>query len=96
MPPFSKGVAFPLPDLEAEAPKVEASALKPLQEETEEEASELLAQNQVLYREGQSCARCEYFVADGKDCQKVQGPINSDGWCVVYEGSESEDELSVE
>jgi len=92
MPPF-KALKFPM-----EPPKpvtrkevTVASNEEPLAtmvetkvESPQEEASELLDQSQVIYREGESCGDCEYFKSDGEDCAKVQGPISSNGWCVIF------------
>lgn len=90
MPPFKGLKNLPLtsaPMKEPEAPL--ESAAEPLEieaaEETlEEPSSDLMDQGQVLYREGESCGGCAYFTAEGSDCAKVQGPISSNGWCVIY------------
>lgn len=34
------------------------------------------------------CSHCEYFVADGKPCQKVADPIRAEGCCNLYEPKE--------
>lgn len=67
------------PEAVAEPPEIEAVG-----ETLEEPSSDLMDQGQVLYREGESCGGCAYFTAEGSDCAKVQGPISSNGWCVVY------------
>lgn len=90
MPPFKGLKNLPLTSAPMEEPEVSSEALSELpaaeaKEETLEEPSgDLLDQGQVLYREGESCGDCEYFVAEGEACSKVQGPISSNGWCVIF------------
>lgn len=58
-----------------------------IQETPEMEAMELLNPMQVLYHdENEACGSCEYFVEDGGDCKKVQGPISQSGWCILHSG----------
>lgn len=56
----------------------------PVEMEEPEESSELLEQTQVLYSNGNTCSGCGYFQGDGSDCSKVKGPIQGNGWCILY------------
>lgn len=53
----------------------------------------LASQKSVDYSQGgDACAFCEYFVADGEDCQKVQGPITQDMWCKLFKRAQDQRE----
>lgn len=58
-----------------------------VEETPEVEAAELFNPMQVLYHdENEACGSCEYFLEDGGDCAKVQGPISQSGWCILHSG----------
>ena len=88
--PF-KPLRFPPSGPPAQPESPQEMPESPIEEAMEElpkmGSMDLLGQDQVIYREGESCGGCEYFVADGEDCSKVQGPITSNGWCVIYKAS---------
>lgn len=86
--PPPRSAASPQPTAMPEAP-VE------MEESEEEEESELLEQTQVLYSNGNTCAGCGYFQGDGSDCSKVKGPIQGNGWCILYKPGAEEPEAPV-
>ena len=90
MAPFKGLKNLPLTSAPMEEPEVSPEAIseppevEAVEEALEEPSGDLMDQGQVLYREGESCGDCEYFVAEGEACSKVRGPISSNGWCVIY------------
>jgi hypothetical protein len=32
----------------------------------------------------QKCSRCANFIAESKTCKRVEGPINPEGYCVLW------------
>ena len=51
----------------------------------------LASQKSVDYSQGgDACDFCKFFVEDGQDCQKVQGPIYEDMWCKLFKRQEKE------
>lgn len=35
-------------------------------------------------KEEEKCAICVNFLADSKTCKRVEGPINPEGWCLMW------------
>ena len=33
---------------------------------------------------GQKCHICAHYIAESKTCQLVEGPINPEGWCILW------------
>jgi hypothetical protein len=32
----------------------------------------------------QKCGTCTNYIAASKTCKRVEGPINPDGWCILW------------
>lgn len=51
-------------------------------------ATKKLAKTGVKYqtkpKSNQKCGTCTNFIAASKTCQRVEGPISPDGWCVLW------------
>jgi len=91
-----EGVFSP-PPRSAASPQPTATPEAPVEMEEPEEESELLEQAQVLYSNGNTCSGCGYFQGDGADCSKVKGPIQGNGWCILYKpGAEEAPEEALE
>jgi len=47
-----------------------------------------LAKTAVQYQEQphgeQQCSRCLHFIAESNTCKLVDGPINPNGWCILW------------
>jgi hypothetical protein len=47
-----------------------------------------LAKSGVKYQNqpkgAQKCGTCTNFIAASKTCKRVEGPINPDGWCILW------------
>ena len=40
---------------------------------------------QDMPNEGKRCSDCVYFLSDTKECKMVEGIIDPDGWCRIYQ-----------
>jgi hypothetical protein len=51
-------------------------------------ATTKIAKKSVQYQEKpkgeQKCGGCTNFIAASKTCKRVEGPINPDGWCMLW------------
>lgn len=56
----------------------------PVGSRAQQKMSKQAAQYQDSPKGDQKCAACRFFIKDGS-CQLVEGEINPDGWCRLYQ-----------
>jgi hypothetical protein len=42
------------------------------------------AQYQASPHNGQSCGKCQNYIAASSSCKVVDGPVSANGWCSLY------------
>jgi hypothetical protein len=42
------------------------------------------AQYQTTPHSGQTCGKCQNYVAASSTCKVVDGPVSANGWCSLY------------
>jgi hypothetical protein len=51
---------------------------------TTKKASKTSVKYQNQPKGEQKCSSCKNFISASKTCQRVEGPINPEGWCVMW------------
>lgn len=85
--PATTGAAPPASDMPL-APEMPSSTAATPSTETSPASSAKMSKEAAQYQEqpkaDQQCSNCMQFLADSNTCTLVEGPINPQGWCILW------------